>query len=176
MGYRMKDRPPKPEDHLPRFAIRNGATFKTRFVCYYFTPKKRHDPLYHDHVGWPEPKRPDDSCQMLPPRYPIVGFPRPVIRTKDDLTPIKLQDEGYSGITVSVDEEYSEFLNAEAVLDEDDSIRIFISTAFPEFKDKPIDVRFTVYAHNPTEHLIDEVCHAILSVLPANPGNPGDVS
>ena len=64
MGYRFNDKPPKPEEHLRTFDVRNGAQMRATFGCYY--AHKGHDPKVHDYYGWPDPRHPDDICQMLP--------------------------------------------------------------------------------------------------------------
>lgn len=171
MGYRNKEPKKKPEDFLPRFGIRNGATLRTAFACYYFTPADGHDPKYHDHIGWPAPDHPDESCQMKPARYPINGLPRPVLRTKDDLTPINLTDEGYAKASITFDDPaIAEFITASAYIDETDDhlVNVSIAVDAPTFKDKPIDVRFTVFVSDESESVRDAVCHGILSILPGS--------
>lgn len=167
MGYRFDDRPPKPEDHLIRFAVRNGATMKAKFRCYYIKKGKPHNPLFHDHVGWPQPTRPDGSCQMMVVREDgRCGLPTRRFMYSG-LEEIHLDDEGYTEAFVTFeDDEYSAFLTDKAWIDKeyDNVVRVQIGTALPSFSDKPIDIRFTVFVQK--ENIIDAVAHGVLSVLP----------
>ena len=167
---------PKPEDMLPRFAIRNGATLKMTLDCYYLDPKETHDPHYHDHINWPsEDYHPGPICQMVPPRDPRPWFPFPIMRTRDDVSPIDLRGAGYIDLDISFDE--SDVLDhVETRLSFDTEagenvIRVYISTNFDTFSDKPVETRFTVFAirQDGTYEIKDELVRGILVVLPGNP-------
>lgn len=164
MGYRYDGEPPKPEDHLRKFAVRNGAIMRIAFGCYYLYG---HDSKYHDHIGWPNPDNPDDICQ-LESNFRLYPF-------KDKtqiLNPIHLLEEGYDEIYVTYeDQEKASYLTTTAWIDEQDDsiIRIKVKTNFPTFSDKPVEIRFTVFAKNTEEDLIDSVCHGVIAILPGSP-------
>ena len=183
MGYRKLHRKPKPEDMLPRLAVRNGATLKVAFDCFYFDPKPTHDPHYHDHIGWPAPNYHFGICQMLPPRNenPRRHF-HPIMRTMDDVSPIDLGEEGYTGFEVAYeDEDIAEDLTTRIDIDDTEDvnvIRMQVDTALPSFSDKPKETRFTVFAAKEVTDdedtilytIKDELLHGILTILPGNPG------
>ena len=169
MGYRFNDNPPKPEDHLYRFAVRNGATARITFGCYYLG---KHDPKLHDFIGWPNPDNVDAICQEIS-NFKLFGKKNKTI----ELQEIHLAEEGYDEVAVAYeDSEYAQYLITESHIDEDDDniIRVKVTANLPEFSDKPIDVKFTVFARKSSETRIDAVCHAIISVLPG-PVYPGSV-
>ena len=173
MGYRMKERPKNPDRFLPHFFVINGSSLKLPFACYYFTPKKGHDPHFHDHIGWPQPNHPDDSCQMLPPRYPIKGFPRPILRTKDDLTPIDLAEEGYFNAKTYLDIDIqgpdSVMVHTEFSETESNVVDVTFVSGFDGMMSEPIDIKFTVFVEGEDSHeapIRNVVCHGILTVLP----------
>ena len=172
MAYRYNDKPPKPEDMLRRFDVRNGATMKASFGCFYFVPQPGHDPHYHDYINWPAPNYHGEPCQMKTPRDIDPRFPKPVLRTDGDLVPIHLADEGYTEAAVSFDDDdLAENLTATATIDtdEDHVVKLNVTTDFPTFKDKPIEIRFTVFVKKSSTGVKDAVCHGILVVLPGSP-------
>lgn len=176
MAYRLDSTPPrKPEDILPRFAVRNGATLKLAFRCYYHTPKETHDPHYHDHKNWPAPNyHPGDICQMHPPRDIPKFFCHPQMRTMHDFTEIHLLEEGYHDVVMTFeDTEQDDYLDVTGWIDEEDDniVRFHINTDFPNFSDKPIDLRFTVFVKKVADDVVtkDAVCHGIITVLPGHP-------
>ena len=172
MGYRVDIPKVKPEDALPRYAVRNGATAKLTFDCFYFKPQPGHDPHYHDYINWPSHDyHPGAVCQMVPPREPFPHAPMPIMRTEDDLVPIMLTTEGYNEFKVVFDDtDEAEYLDADVYIDEDLDyvIHADITTSFPMFKDKPKDLRFTLFAGN-KDGMVDAVAHAFLTVLPGSP-------
>lgn len=183
MGYRFCDNPPKPEDMLNRFSVRNGATLRSAFSCFYFKPKPGHDPNFHDHVGWPSPDNPDNICQMMPPQYPPMKWRPAILRTPDDLEPIHLLDEGYQEAAITFDNpDIEQCLTYKAWIDEDDDfiVRIYITAELPTFEDKPKETRFTVFVKktytdpitNETMITKDTVCHGIFTILPGSPYLP----
>ena len=167
MGYRFNDKPPKPEEHLRTFDVRNGAQMRATFGCYY--AHEGHDPKVHDYYGWPDPRHPDDICQMLP------DFVHPY-HNKDkrplSFQPIHLLEEGYtSAIVVFEDRDFVRHLNAKAWIDEDDDclVRMTVYAGLPTFSDKPKDVNFTLFVRKADREVSDAVCHGTLTVLPGNP-------
>lgn len=164
MAYRFSDKPPKPEDHLHRFPVRNGAIMRLAFACYYM---HGHNPDLHDHLGWPNPDRPDAICQ----ERSNMRLYR--MKHKDiELQEIHLLEEGYTEVAVSFeDEELSQNVSVEAWIDEDDDniIRMLVETNFPTFSDEPVDLRFTTFIKKGDGSAIDAVCHGMITVLPGSP-------
>lgn len=166
MGYRFSDNPPKPEDHLRKFAVRNGATLHVSFGCYYLN---NHDPMFHDHIGWPNPSLPDGSCQEISNMRLF-----PIKHKTVDLEEIHLLEEGYTDAEVSYeDTEDIDYLTTNAWIDEEDDniVRMTVATNLPTFDDKPKDYKFTIFVKS--ESTIDAVCHAVISVLPGAPSGGG---
>ena len=164
MGDRFDNRPPKPEDHLRKFPVRNGAIMRIAFGCYYL---HGHNPKMHDFVGWPNPDKPDAICQEL------SNFKMWKYRDKTiELDEIHLIEEGYEDVAVSFeDEDTSQYLDVnEWIYSEDDNIiRMTAAANFPTFSDKPIDLRFTIFVKEPDDSAIDAVCHGVITVLPGSP-------
>lgn len=172
MGFRYNTTPPpKPEDHLRRFAVRNGAIMRVSFGCYYFS--RGHDPRYHDYINWPAPNyHPGEICQMDPPRSiaPWMRNPKPGMPIQLDA--IHLTEEGYTDIAVSYeDSDNAAYLTTEAWIDEDDDyiVHMKVNANFATFSDKPKDLRFTVFAKKSDGSAIDAICHGIVTVLPGSP-------
>ena len=165
MGYRTIDTPPKPENMLRRFAVRNGAIAHIAFGCYYLGIG--HDPHYHDHLNWPAPNyHPGDICQMFPPRD-HMRWRKPGLPT--DMEQIHLSEEGYDQVVVSYeDNDNAAHLITEAWIDEEDDyiVRMKVEANFDTFSDKPVDTRFTIFAGKSDGSARDAVCHGILTVLP----------
>lgn len=164
MGYRFDDNPPKPEDHLHRFPIRNGATARIAFACYYL---QGHNPKMHDHIGWPNPDSPDHICQIQS-NFKLYGLNEKTIDFQD----IHLIDEGYTDAAIKFDDQdNAQYVDASAWIDpnDDNIVRIKVDTNFPVFEDKPIDMRFTVFVRNDYTDTTDAVCHGMLTVLPGSP-------
>lgn len=172
MAYRMLEEPPKPENLLRKFDVRNGAVMRTTFGCYYTT--NGHDPHYHDFVNWPAPNyHPGPICQMHPPRTPWRWLPHPITRNPIILDPIHLIEEGYQtqAIVEYEDAELAEHMHTSAWIDEDDDnlVRMVVHADFPVFHDKPIENRFTLFIKKEDNSIIDAVCHGIVTVLPGSP-------
>ena len=175
MGYRIDRKPVKPENVLPVYPVRNGATLYADFECYYVEPIKGHDPRLHDHVGWPDPHHPGAACQMLPPRTHARWLDNPVMLEYNEPEKIMLTEEGYdSEATVAFDDaDAAEYISAEAYIDDelDYLIHLVIAPNFPVFEDKPKDLRFTLFikrTDNGTDYY-DAVARIMLSVLPGAP-------
>lgn len=170
MGYRKNDIPPKPEDMLRKFDVRNGAIMNVAFGCYYLT--EEHDPHYHDYINWPSADyHPGPICQMYPPRTPPRDWPHehPPIPLPATFTPIHLIDEGYTIASVEYeDDELAQNLITEAWIDTDTDyiVRMKVRANFSTFSDKPKDVRFTIFVAKEDNTAIDAICHGIVTVLP----------
>jgi len=164
MGYRFDDKPPKPEDHLLKFSVRNGAIMRIAFGCYYL---KGHNPKYHDHIGWPNPDKPDMICQELS-NMKLFGLKEKTA----ELEEIHLLEEGYTETEVSFeDEEKAQYVTATTQIDpqDDNIVRMKVAANFPTFSDKPIDLRFTIFVKKKNGSAIDAICHAMITVLPGAP-------
>lgn len=170
MGYRTLDKPPKPEDLLRRFDVRNGAIMHVTFGCYY--SKNGHDPHYHDYINWPAPDyHPGLPCQMHPPRSPFRWL-QPITGNPIQLDPIDLVDEGYNEATVVYDDpDIAQYLDTDAEIDADDQnlIRMNVKASLPTFEDQPKEARFTLFIKRSDGLAIDAVCHGIVVVLPGSP-------
>lgn len=166
MGYRFADNPPKPEDMLPRFAVRNGATVRISFGCYYL---RSHDRKLHDHIGWPYPTHPDAICQEAFNMNLYHG-------NTADLEEIHLEEEGYDSFDIVFDDwdDIESYIDGWISLDNEDDniIRMRITATFPAFEDKPKEHRFTVFAGKEgNDNFRDAVCRGILVVLPGTVSN-----
>lgn len=178
MSYRRNNTPPpKPEDNLHRFEVRNGAIIDIAFPCFYIDVVPVHDSHYHDHVGWPSPHHPGHSCQRLPhipAQYHAGDFeyfdldnPHPI--------PLTSNYEGYTDAYVVLDNPI-DGLTVSAWLDEDEGnvVRMRAKAAVATFEDKPKDCRFTLFIHAPArtydgkaeQERIDEVFHGMITILP----------
>lgn len=182
MAYRLDNTPPpKPEDMLYKFQVRNGAIVDIAFPCYYLDVLQAHDSHYHDFMGWPAPNYPGQACQFVTGlsenagEYEVVDFtdPHPIDLTSDY--------EGYTEAYVVLDKEISG-LTVSAWIDEVNTNVIYmrIEAAIDFFEDKPQEVRFTLFAHAP-EHTedeitvkekISEVIRAKIAILPGNITDP----
>lgn len=164
MSYR-----PKHEhfhDQLRRFDVRNGATMRLAFMCFYY---RNHDSHYHDHVGWPEPKQHDMSCQMPPYPGPAPWLPRQKVYPLNYLEPINLMNEGYTDVYVEYeDDEIEQYLTTESYIDEHDVVRVQVTPNLPVFTDKPKEARFTAFIAN-SDGRYDAVCHGAIIILPGSP-------
>lgn len=178
MGYRRNNTPPpKPENHLKRFEVRNGAIIDLAFPCFYVDVLPVHDSHYHDHIGWPDPHTPGVACQKLPHipgqyfpgefEYFDMEHPHPIELTGDY--------EGYDSAAIVFDKA-EEGLTATAWLDEDEKnvVRVRVHAALDYFEDKPKDFRFTLFIHAPQriydgeeeQERIDQVFRGVITVLP----------
>lgn len=117
MGYR-KHEPHRHHKHdiedvatAGRILVTNGNHNTFAIPCYYYpTPIKPHNGPHckdaHDHDGWPQPTKPDASCQPWEFwGYPIEGYiPRHgPLQIKDVKTiPIHLTEEGYTSASVAI--------------------------------------------------------------------------
>lgn len=183
MGYRVEKKPPKPEDLLPEYPVRNGATLYADFECYYVEPKMGHDPHKHDYMGWPDPHKIDTICQMRPPRDRFRWRYDGAIMKPDEPVPILLyskdediDDEGYEQDLEVVFDHPDERIMAAAWIDKDipNLIKLVISPQLPMFEDKPIEKRFTLFAKRPLDEgpsglLSDAIVRAKLIILPGAP-------
>ena len=171
MGYRKPDhRPPKMEaTNTPtEVFVNNWATTSLAFPCWYVSdPEHPHHECccrdHHDHIGWPNPDSPDDSCQI------------PHIHTNHhhhlaELTPIHLHEEGYVQVLVSVGGDH--LIDAYGWIDSkcDWIVRVSLT---PEAEDlvEPSVVPMTVYIvheNGSREVLANSTLHILPTVKPEN--------
>ena len=166
MGYRNKHcRKHTPDDFVPRYIVRNGATTNVVFKCFYCTPG--HNPHQHDFIGWPAPNYHAESCQMPTPRDVVPWLPKPYLGA--NTTPIQLADEGFTDASVVFDDDVSGKVTAVATFDQADEnvINVHFDTSFPTFQDPPKELKFTLFASGGSER--HAVCRGILVVLPGAP-------
>lgn len=182
MAYRNpSQKPPNPECLLNRYIVRNGATLKLDFDCYYMVPG--HDPHYHDYKNWPAPNyHPGDVCQILPPRdIPRFMTARDMLYGRPcEVAPIHLLDEGYSeAVIVFEDTAKAAHVTTETWIDEEDDniVRLRLDAMFDTFTTDPIELKFTLFVKktytdpetNITRTTKDAVEHGIIVVVPGAP-------
>lgn len=174
MGYRFNDTPPNPEDHLMKLHVRNGATLRAAFGCYYLNT---HDRKFHDHIGWPYPGHPDHICQ-IPYDIPFYGDKSKTM----ELDEIHLTAEGYNNVFIKFEDSELEYINANAYIDEQDDhiVRIQATTCLPLslFENNQCkDFVFTLFAQKaePETYIIDAIFHGVISVMPGAPWGENDI-
>lgn len=168
MGYRVNKIPLKPEDMLPTYSVRNGATLQLYFECYYMEPEYGHDPHFHDYIGWPSPTHPGSSCQMKTPRDQFRWLSDGKIVQESEPVPIDLTEEGYTTVSVVFDHP-DENITATGIIDDElpYMIDLKVDVQLPMFEDKPIEKRFTLFVNRTGAS--DAVARAKLSILPGAP-------
>lgn len=187
MGYRaLKPRPHEPRRTATDIAtpvklfIHNGALSEFAFPCWYLeveppVPAAHHDRDLHDHCGWPEPMRPDHSCQLwIPePGHHVHGwqecfpFARHYLNFKK-IAPIHLRSEyeGYTGVDVHWIDEH-EGIEITPYIDEKEDwvVRADVDCLDPKATEFPQHYRFSIFAKSPRRR--DLVVLAELIVLPS---------
>lgn len=172
MGYRYNiptdknGEPPKPEDMLPRFEIRNGAILRIAFKCRYLLHNHEHPMYVYPHIAGDvallrrENHRPYDRLSQA--EFPVKSEPINLLSEEEQYQSNAYvmieEDDGY----ITVD---SAFIDGE----EPSIIRIALNVQYPEFHDKPIEKRFTVFISSESRDRIDAICHGMIVVLPGKP-------
>lgn len=173
MGYR------KVEKHKPirrvfqdittenRTFIQNGATANIAIPCWYievYKPKRAnaHDIDLHDHIGWPNPTIPDESCQVIQGHYhPYDGYGWRIIKRYIDMGlvhPIHLQseEEGYTDVEIAFVEP-PDGLEAYGELD-DYVVRIHINPMCSSAIKEDVEVPYTVFIKGTRDgHMIRDI-------------------
>jgi len=180
MAYRLDNTPPpKPENRLPRFEVRNGAILDIAFPCYYLDVVTAHDSNYHDHLGYPVPNYHNPSCQFVDgiPLYEHAGEWEHVDFNNPHPIDLSSDYEGYTDAYVVMDESV-DGLTASASFDADETNVIYmrVKANLEFFKDKPKEYRFTLFIHAPArtyqgkaeKEKIDQVIRGMIVVLPGN--------
>lgn len=164
MGYRFSDKPNKFPQRI--FDVRNGATLKISFGCYYY---RYHDVKYHDYMGWPNPTKPDMIHQPGSFDDPAPWMPDHHVFTEKELEPIHLLEEGYTQFSIAFDDPDIEANTITAIdidIDEDHVIRVRITVNLPTFTDKFKETGFTVFASKEDGFTNDAICYGIMKILP----------
>lgn len=186
MAYR-DDMEPRHHHHARRTVVdiatpvklyaHNGTTADFAFPCWYQEVRKPikahlHNRPMHDHLGWPDPERPDHSCQLWAPdlhrcmvgRHHTCPTHCEMYIDMDGISPIHLLDEGYTGASVAwatkrqdgdewIIGEPPEGIDVEAWIDPDEDwvVRVFLDIDDPTALDDPSMYRLTVFANKPAE-------------------------
>lgn len=166
MGYRK----PEPHRHhkhdiedvatAGRILVTNGNVNTFAIPCYYYpTPIKPHNGPHcrdmHDHLGWPQPGHPDESCQDQEFfGYPVEGYipkhgPKQIKDVKT--VPIHLSEEGYTAATVSLSNSAPAGLEMSASIDPQDDwiVRVQVSAECEEAVCEPVECRAAVRVTGP---------------------------
>ncbi len=140
-----------------RTYVQNGVTAHLAVPCWYM-PLDRpqhthlHDREWHDHIGWPRPGKPDDSCQdayllKAPPyKYDEArGGWHHAGRYLDmsKCTPIHLEREGYNQVDIAFADK-PEGLTASGHID-DHVVRFSITPMCAGAVKEDLDVLYTVF-------------------------------
>ena len=164
MAYRITEEF-NPEDYLPRFYVRNGATVKMAFDCYYWTPLLRpehyHRDPHHEPVPWSSF---DPVYGKVNPRFPDMSRP-------EDFTEIDLSAEGYTNASVIYDDTtISSNLTTTTTFDDNEAnvVNCKVKANLPKFQDDAKETKFTVFVTG-SSGLQDVVCRGILVILPGPP-------
>lgn len=138
MGYRLPDQKPCKRSHIidlsrqSFIAIDNGTISRISIPCFY-RKNVFHDRMKHDHLGWPYPGHPDDSCQLPSECSKAIV-----------LNGIDLPGEGYDSVVVSFLDP-PDGLTASGSIDQD-VIRITFISMCSSAEENDIDVQFSIYA------------------------------
>lgn len=145
-----------------RTFVQNGATAYLAVPCWYQEIRRPqhthlHDREWHDHIGWPDPARPDASSQdayllkrgSLPYRYDDAeeGWNHPGrYLDMSTMTPIHLRAEGYSEVEVAFDSPPAG-LTGSGEIDADDDwvVRFLLHPMCRDAVSEDVDVPYSVF-------------------------------
>ena len=96
--------------------------------------KLHHDRMMHDHLGWPEPRRKDDSCQLYP-GYDYVYT----------LKEIDLPGEGYDTIEVVIADDAPDGIEFVGAIS-NNVIHLTIKCMCQDATMTDVETKFSVYA------------------------------
>lgn len=143
-----------------RTYVQNGSTAHIAIPCFYIEVKPPvrasfHNVPLHDHIGWPDPIKLDQSCQFGDMAHWHVeaydhGYDKGTVHHYLDtsrLIPIHFEDEGYEAVNVSFANK-PEGLTATGSFDngEDWVARIDFDVACPQAIDERTVVPYTAFA------------------------------
>ena len=193
MGYRQLEHKPKHKHRdfhdtssNNKIFIQNGVTGYFAIPCWYNEMRrpihtKIHDIDKHDHLGWPDPKHPDHSCQSadrhhlsLPYDHCRHGWHVPSrLIDMSKVFPIHLSKEGYESISIAFDNP-PEGLEASGEIDHKDDwvIRLSISPKCEKIVNEDVDVPYTVFANGyfddrKVTHMVTKgIIHIIAGPIP----------
>lgn len=193
MGYRKLEHRPKPKHRTfhdtstkNKIYIQNGVTGYFAIPCWYNEMKhplhtKIHNIDRHDHYGWPEPDRPDHSCQSAHRHHLEIPYDHcrhgwhDTHRLIDmsQIFPIHLKAEGYKSISVALENAPSG-LTVNGSIDSTDDwvIRLSVTPKCKTVTDEDVDVKYTVFANGSFDgrdvsHMVAKgVIHIIAGLIP----------
>jgi len=175
------------------FIVTNGASGVMGYPCFYYImrpPAKgyKHNKNLHNHLGWPSPSFPDQSCQEhifdthihLDKEHEMsvfYGQHHAAVRNYIDMNqcvPIKLRDEGYSATSVDISADHiiqdgTFAITCSGIIDPEEQhvVKVFFDVKDPLAKEEKQIYRFSVRVHNYGTGAVDVVAHGRLIVLPA---------
>jgi len=146
MTYRLPD--PPSDGRLPIvdlarqsvISVDNGTISRIPIPCMYryMNDCGRLSRMEHDHLGWPDPTHPDDSCQAPPiPCAPYV------------FEPIDLEGEGYDNVIVVLPDQPSG-VTANGVI-EYDKVMLTINAMSYSAQTEDIETPIAIYATGSVE-------------------------
>lgn len=142
--------------------VQNGATAHLAIPCWYQEIRHPqhthvHDREWHDHIGWPNPTRPDESSQdayllrdgALPYRYDYAeeGWDH-AGRYLDmsEMHPIHLLKEGYTTVEVAFVDPPQGLSATGSIRQEDDwVVRFSVNPNCPSALTEDVDVQYAVF-------------------------------
>ena len=206
MGYRQLEHKPKPKRRTfhdtstkNKIYIQNGITGYFAIPCWYNEIKHPihthlHNVDRHDHLGWPEPRRTDHSCQAahrhhLHEHHPEIPYDRHHhgwhaphrLLNMSKVFPIHLRKEGYKTISVALENAPSGLTvtgEIENRQDEDGNwiddwiIRLSVTPKCRTVIDEDVDVKYTVFANGNFDgrdvtHMVTKgIIHIIAGPIP----------
>lgn len=113
--------------------VDNGAIARMEIPCSY-VEWHDHDRMLHDHIGWPEPRHIDRSCQLP------AGMEKVEI-----VNEINLPDEGYTDVDVALPDDAPDGLSVQGIVDYD-KVWLTFTVNCDDAVEQDIDVPFTVFA------------------------------
>lgn len=160
--------------------VQNGATANLAVPCWYHVAElpqhiRCHDIDHHDHLGWPDPRHPDRSCQSA-----HLDDLRPINRYSHDdhgwyhhhryldmskFFPIHLEKEGYTSVDVSFANKPAGLIGKGLI--DDYIVRFTLEPMCEDAITKNIDVPYTVFVNGTVDgrKARDVVAKGILRIL-----------
>lgn len=163
-----------------RTYVQNGATAHLAIPCWYDVVNmpqhiRCHHIDYHDHIGWPTPDHPDESCQdghldqMVPSNrysdYHHGWMGHHKLLDMSMFYPIHLEEEGYTSVDVAFVNPPAG-LTAEGYID-DYVVRFTLEPKCESAIEEDIDVPYTVFINGTigTRTARDVVAKGVLHIL-----------
>lgn len=168
MAYRKIDKPKRTHRVLQDITtknvtpVQNGVTADLAIPCWYMEIRHPqhthlHDREWHDHIGWPDPVRPDESSQDA---YMLRWAPFSYDKQQEgwihpgryidmsNMHPIHLIKEGYDTVDVVFDKEI-DGLSASGHIDtkEDWVVRFLLHPMCPDAIKEDVEVGYSVFVN-----------------------------